>query len=147
MSENPMWQNPVHQEFVGALDVDQLTALWELIVVGALADDDFSQEEHDALAAALDAAVADSPIERSDAAIAADIDRLREQSREDARHTVTTIAASLGTDAARRGAFRTVVQVLQSELLGWEDVEFVRMMGAVLGVEDEIIEFALSPPP
>ncbi len=146
MNNEDLWQSPIHRAFVDALTKTQLTALWELLLVATLADEELTVAERRDVAQALAASPEFSKIGDLTSRAATELERLYAAYDADASTLLQDIAKRLGDDAARRGAFRTAAQMVKSDGLVPIEAAFVEHLGTLLGLEPEVIEFALSRP-
>lgn len=145
MDNEDLWNNPIHLAFIESLNGMQLAALWELLVVATFADDDLSIEERRDLAELLRTATGfESAADLTSGEVSDAVEKLYLDFEEDSEELLASIAAALGSDAARRGAFRTAAQLVKSDGLVESEVEFIRELGTMLGLEPEVIEFGLQ---
>ena len=145
MFDQDFWTGPIHRPFVGSLDAPQLRALWELLLVATFADEHFSIEERREIAGALrDTPGFHGAVDLIPRNVADDLERLYVEFERDLEALLGRISEGLGDDSARRGAFRTVVQVVTADEFVATEIAFVRQLGALLGLEPEIIDFAVS---
>ena len=141
------WRDPVHREFVAGLDATQSGALLRLLLVATFADMQVSPAERATLARALGAMPAfeghgwgDFDTVEADAVI----DGLYERWIREPNDVLAEIAEGLGDETARRHGFRMVVQFLQADGFVEAEALFVRGLGERLGVEEEIVQFAVT---
>lgn len=145
MDNERLWNDPIHLSFIESLNGMQLAALWELLVVATFADDELSIEERRDLAEVLRQATGfESAADLTSKEVSAAVEQLYLDFEEDSEELLESIAGTLGSDAARRGAFRTAAQLVKSDGLVESEVEFIRQLGTMLGLEPEVIEFGLQ---
>lgn len=140
------WRDPVHREFVAGLDAAQSGALLRLLLIATFADVQVTMAERATLARALAQMPAfeahgwgDFDTAEADAVL----DRLYERWTREPNAVLAEIAAGLGDESARRHGFRMVVQLLQADAFNEAEALFVRGLGERLGVEEEIVDFAV----
>lgn len=140
-----IWSGPIHREFLESLDQGQIAALWRLLLVATFADDELSIEERREIAGALAA------VEGFDAAVELDTDEMTTELEllyvryeSDPEELLEEISKALLDDRARRHAFRTVVQLMQSDGFVAAEEGFTRLLGKNLGLEPEVIDFAIG---
>lgn len=143
MNNEDLWKGPIHRAFVESLSDPQLEALWELLLVATFADDEFSLEERRDLVSALRDSDGFRDL-RDLGEVSDELERLYLDYETDPTGLLDRISAQLGDDAARRGAFRSAVQMVRSDGLADSEAEFVRHLGELLGLEPEVVEFAIS---
>lgn len=146
MNYEHLWSGPIHQAFIESLSDAQLEALTDLLLVATFADDEFSIEERRALAESLRPSDTLTGLSSLDPKFSAQIETLYTSYEANPDSLLRGIAERLGSDAARRGAFRSAVELTKSDGLVHAEIEFVRHLGEMLGLESEVIEFALRGP-
>ena len=141
-----IWNNAIHRTFIEGLDSMQSTALLELLLIAAGADDSVTPEEQTQIRRALADLPAFQPAARdlADGTAAENVDHFVEAYASAPDAMLDSIVAMLRDDATRRHAFRTTVQFLQADGFAPGEEIFVRTLGRRFQIEPEIVEFAVA---
>lgn len=138
--------NSAHTAFIESLDSREAAALRDLLLLASLADDVLTPEERVDIAGALGEIPGLSgtlDFETSD--LIDHIDTLFARHEQNPDEVLGEILERLGPeDSNRRHAFRLITHVVSSDGLEEREEQFLRRFAARCGIEDEVVEFALS---
>lgn len=139
MLRDDFWNDPIHRNFVESLTQMQLQALWELLVIASFADEHLSDDERSGLAEAL------RDLSNFEPELGAtEVSRVRAQYDLEQDMYLLDVASRLGDDPTRRGAFRTATQLVRKDGLTNNERDLLSRLGSLLGMEPEVVEFALK---
>lgn len=139
-----IWNNNVQKGFLASVDPTQIEALLDLLIVSTFADENVSLEERRGLSLAI------SQFPEIDESLAIDTHEVAERTErlyarwgDDRSGLMHELVARLGTDTARRHAFRTTVQLLASDGFEKSEEAFVQELGDTIGMEETVVNFAI----
>ena len=140
-----IWSNEVHRRFITSLDTAQLAALWDLLIVAMFADNDLTDEEWREAGDALTAIPGfEEAFDPTDDDVADRVEQLYREFQRDEARLFARIGEGLREDGPRRHAFRTVVELIQADGFAPAEEDFVRRLGSHLGLEAEVVDFAVT---
>jgi tellurite resistance protein len=140
-----VWSSLSHTTFLESLNAEQSGALLRLLMVATFADGKVTDEERTALGRAItDMPAFAGTIDFTGERGAAVLDNMRQRYEADRAALLKEIAEGLGDETARRHAFRTAVEVLQSDGFDAVEADFVREIGALFELDDEVLDYVLK---
>lgn len=138
------WETAEHRAFVEATDEDRAEALRDLLLLASLADDMLTNDERVDIAISL-AKIPGLVMDFDSAELIDHIDDLYAKHEEEGGLLVADLVERLGEDEDYLvHALRIVTAVVESNNVVPDEERFVRLFGALGGIDDDVVDRVLG---